>query len=227
MSEPIEELQSALGELASAGERLSSNIPKLKKELEQMKGVEADLASAREELENTRGNLDVAVRALDSIEAALLDALEAAKKRVYDAKLGVEEKLEMLNVLSDTFARLAPAGFEIWIPQIGAPIDPDKHIVRGKAKSEFGPTQIGDVVSWGYRFPSGKGQSAEVLAGDGSMAEKEIEEEAPKPKTDKAGISMVLPEEAKSEPKKKKPVSGEGLFDHLAEAAKRNVQKGE
>lgn len=227
MAELIDDLQSALAEIASAGERLSCAIPKIKKDLERMGIVEADAASARAELEDTRKNLDTAVRALDSIETALLAALETAKKRVYDAKLGVKEKLEMLNVLRDTFSRLAPAGFEIWIPEVGAPIDPDKHIVRGKAKSEFSSAQIGDVVTWGYRFPSGKAQAAQILAGDGSMAPKDAEEEAHKPKTDKSGISMVLPKEFKSEPKKKAPAASEGLFDHLAEAAKRNVKKDE
>jgi hypothetical protein len=229
MAEPIDELQAALDAIQSAGEKLQANIPKTRKEIERARGLESDLASAQSELGDARRNLDTAVRALDSIEAALLDAMEVAKRRIYDAKLGIDAKFEMLKIMRDTLSRLGPAGFEIWIPELGEPVDPDKHIVRGKAKSEFGATQVGDVVTWGYRFASGKGQAAEVLVGDGSMAEKEAqEEEPPKNKTDKAGISMILPEEPEqASPKKKRPATGEGLFDHLAEAAKRNKEKGE
>ncbi len=229
MAEPVEEIQAALDAVVQAGETLEANLPKLKKQLERMRGLEADLAATQNELADGRKNLDTAVRALDSIEAALLDAMEVAKRRIYDAKLSIDAKFEMLKIVRDTLARLGPAGFEIWIPELGEPIDPDKHIIRGKAKSEHGSTQVGDVVTWGYRFASGKGQAAEVLAGDGSMAEHDTpKEEPPKKKTDKAGISMVIPDEqAPAAPKKKKPTTGEGLFDNLAEAAKRNKDKAE
>jgi len=80
------------------------------------------------------------------------------------------------------------------------------------------------VVSWGYRFPSGVGKSAEILVGDGSLAPT-VEEPLPEEPSEKAGIKMIVEEDAgapkaKAKPKKKEP---ETMFEKLAEAAEKNT----
>jgi hypothetical protein len=85
-------------------------------------------------------------------------------------------------------------------------------------------THVADVVSWGYRFPSGPGKSAEILVGDGSLAPQK-EEPLPEEPSEKEGIKMIVEDDdqpkAKTKAKKKEP---ETMFEKLSEAAEKNTK---
>ncbi|MEM4409454.1 MAG: hypothetical protein QXI19_12010, partial [Candidatus Caldarchaeum sp.] len=119
--------------------------------------------------------------------------------------------------------------------RIGDSVDPAKHLVRGKTRSPLSGSQVADVVSWGYKFPSGDSRPAEVLVGDASISEPEPET-PPEPPKERAGIPMLLDSEEspapattgkQHEPKtaKTKKEKTPTPFDELMKAAERNRQK--
>jgi hypothetical protein len=222
--EALQELEAAAQALKKTADAISSGLPALGKEL-------ADGTESRRRLDESVKLLAEAERkvtelsdSLAGIEGAVLQAMGAAKEGLHNSKLSVDSRLEMLRITQSLFSKMAAAGFHITIPSIGDKLDGDLHAPKGKAKSLLGKGDIADVISWGYRFPSGTGQLAEVLVGDGSLTETE-EQPAAGPPSPKAGISMVVEEEPQkaSAPRKPKKAS-DTLFDHLAEAAEKNRQ---
>jgi hypothetical protein len=130
----------------------------------------------------------------------------------------------MLGLAKLVFTQLKSAGFEVIIPDIGDGVDPSRHTVKGRSKSQWDGTHIADVVSWGYRFPSGAGKSAEILVGDGSLAPQK-EEPLPEEPSEKEGIKMIVEDDveqkAKAKAKKKEPTT---MFEKLEEAAENNTK---
>ena len=219
--ERLEQFASALDALIAMRESLGGDIEALRKLAQKRDDIAGQLAKSQTELSHSKQSEKNAIEALSKIESGILDAMSKAQKAVVSPDLSVEDRLKLLSHTRTTFEGLSSIGFEVWIPTIGDKIDSDRHAVQGKTESEQGVDRVADVVSWGYKFPSGNGKAAEVIVGDGSLKKGEKKAETPKPPTSKAGISMVFDEPEK--PKKTKPKSAEEtLFDSLAEAAKKN-----
>lgn len=221
--ERLEKFAKALDALMELRESLDDDIESLKKLVQKKEELAAQLAKTQSELSQAKQTEKQSTEALSKIESGILEAMNRAQKAVVSPDLSVDERLKLLAHTRTTFDGLKGIGFEVWIPTIGDKVDSDKHSVQGKTESEQGADRVADVVSWGYKFPSGNGKAAEVIVGDGSLKKGEKKTEAPKPPTAKAGISMVFDEP--EEPKKTKPKpksDGESLFDSLAEAAKKN-----
>ncbi len=229
MEKTIALLQQALEQMEAIAKTLKAQLPTLQTFAQKHAKTEEDLNNTLKQLNELQIREKNASQALKDIESALRLALDTARDNITNPKHSIEERLKLLSLCADTFAQLAKAGFEIWIPRIGDPVDPTKHVIRGKTHSPLNATQIADVVSWGYRFPSGDSRLAEVLIGDASIPTEETQP-PPEPPKERAGIPMLLPKE---EPPKKTPrktttpkkEKAPTPFDELMKAAERNRQK--
>lgn len=225
--EPIIAAARAVELLEQAAELLRDNLPELEKRVAQAKKLAQDFDAAKIALEKAEERANSATIALRTMESAVEAALDAARESVYAGNATVEQKLKLLELFKSAFSHLSKAGFEIWIPQIGEPIDPERFLIRGRAKSQLGADAVADVVSWGFKFPSGAMRQAEVLAGDGSVKPAEETPSAKHRPTPKAGISMLMPEKDESpKPKRKQPTTtADSIFDQLTQAAQKNRPK--
>jgi hypothetical protein len=216
------DIKSALDSLKAAVSALADAFPDIERRFAEADAAESEIAKLRVRAESAEQSAKSALDSLSAMESAVLQSMDAAKEFVFKSSTTLEAKVEMLDLCRQSLQGLKGAGFDIWIPRIGDRIDPDMHVVRGRAKSEFGSEAVADVVTWGYRFPSGAGQSAEVLSGDGSV-KRVADEEAPPPKpASKAGIEMVVPDSPGAKPKhRKSKAEDSSLFDQLSEAAKK------
>lgn len=193
------------------------SLSDIRAQLKEVKG-ELDLIRAREE---TLGS------AVSRIESAMHSAIKVARESVSDPSLSPEERVHLHACVSRVFGEFGSAGFDVFAPEIGSSFDESQHVCVGTAQSSLGPEAIADVVAWGYSFPSGDRRPAEVLVGSGSKSEEVAGSPAPdvSDAASKAGIAMRLEESKTPEKKRKVTAEGGGLFEHLAEAAKRNQQK--
>jgi hypothetical protein len=185
---------------------------------------ESALNATTANLAETEKSLATAEQSLDKIEGTILEMIAAATHALHDPEVPLKGRQRMLGLAKIVFAQLKTAGFEVIIPEIGEGVDPSRHTVKGRSKSQWDGTHVADVVSWGYRFPSGSGKSAEILVGDASLAPAE-EEPLPEEPSEKAGIKMIVEEDTeapktKTKTKKKEP---ETMFERLAEAAEKNA----
>lgn len=222
----LEEFEQAAGQMQEAAALLKVRLPALKKALRQADLAIQETDALRRSHADALERIDQFASALSEIEGALKHGMQAAQKALHNHAIPVEERARLLDFARAVFEPLAKAGFEVIIPALGETIDDAQHSVKGSAKSELDGTKVADIISWGYRFPSGDQRTAEVLVGDGSLVEHEEREqaEAPAPPTAKAGISMVVPDDAKKRPSKKPKTttSGADLFERLEEAARKN-----
>lgn len=185
---------------------------------EQLKKTSASLSETETSLAN-------AASALEKIEKSILEMIAAATESLHDPEIPLKSRQRMLGLATKVFAQLQGSGFEVIIPEIGKPVDPSRHTVKGRAKSSLDGTQVADVVSWGYRFPSGAGKTAEILVGDASLAPVK-EEPLPEEPSEKEGIKMIVEEGSppKEKAKAKAKKEPETMFEKLAEAAEKNVK---
>ena len=222
--------EKAFAELQKKAERneaaLKGAAEKTETELKQkVKKNEAELKATTASLTEIEAALATAESSLSKIEGTILEMIDVATHALHDPEIPLKGRQRMLGLAKLIFAKLKNAGFEVVIPEIGVAVDPSRHTVKGRAKSHLDGTHVADVVSWGYRFPSGAGKAAEILVGDASLAPV-AEEPLPEEPSEKAGIKMVIEEEteapkAKAKAKKKEP---ETMFDKLAEAAEKNTK---
>lgn len=206
---------------------MAASFEQSKKELTSaLEKTKSDLADTKGGLVETEKELASVNSALEKVESSILKMIAAATHALHDPDVPLKGRQRMLGLAKLTFAELSSSGFEVIIPEVGTPVDPSRHSVKGRAKSHHDGTTVADVVSWGYRFPSGSGKTAEILVGDASLAPV-AEEPLPEEPSEKEGIKMIV-EEAPEPPKekarakpKKEPTT---MFEKLAEAAEQNVQ---
>jgi hypothetical protein len=219
----------AFSELQQKAERNEANLKgeaeKVEADLRKaVKKTEAELKMASTSLSDTEIALATAEKSLSKIESAILEMIAVATHALHDPEIPLKGRQRMLGLAKLVFAELKKAGFEVVIPDIGVVVDPSRHSVKGRAKSYLDGTHVADVVSWGYRFPSGAGKAAEILVGDASLAPV-ADEPLPEEPSEKEGIKMMVDEEAapksKAKTKKKEP---ETMFEKLAEAAEKNTK---
>ncbi len=221
--ERLEKIAATVDSLAALRDSLDDDIESLKAIVDKKDALAAKLSILETELKQSKLSEKSALEALEKIENGILDVMNRAQKAMLSKEHSVADKLKLLAHTRATFEGLKSIGFEIWIPSIGDKVDSERFSVQGKAESELGGDRVADVISWGFKFPSGKGQLAEVLVGDGSGKKQEKKTETPKPPSAKAGISMLFDEPETPKKQKEKPKSeSESLFDSLAEAAKKN-----
>ena len=221
--EAAKQVEQSIEMLRKAADALAQGLPHLQRELKQSSETKANLDRTSKLLVEAEGQLSTVSDSLAKIESAILQSMNTAKDGLHDPSISLDTRLQMLKVCKELFAKLAAAGFYVTIPEIGASVDMNLHNVKGKARSKLGKSEIADVIAWGYSFPSGQSQLADVLVGDASLLESEEEPVAHAP-TAKAGIAMVLDEETarQKQTTKKTP---DTLFDKLAEAAERNKEQ--
>ena len=206
-------------ELKASAEKNEADLRKAYKKSEtELKTTSANLA----EIEATLASAETT---LSKIEGTVLEMIAAATHALHDPEVPLKGRQRMLGLAKLVFSQLKNAGFEVIIPEIGDGVDPSRHTVKGRSKSHLDGTHVADVVSWGYKFPSGAGKSAEILVGDASLAPV-AEEPLPEEPSEKAGIKMIVEEETetqktKTKAKKKEP---ETMFEKLAEAAEKNIK---
>jgi hypothetical protein len=204
-------------ELRAAAERTEAELKKA------FKKSEGELKSTSASLSDAESALAKAEESLSKIEGTIIEMISVATHALHDPEVPLKGRQRMLGLAQLVFAQLKHAGFEVIIPEVGFAVDPSRHTVKGRAKSHLDGTHVADVVSWGYRFPSGSGKSAEILVGDGSLAPSK-EEPLPEEPSEKEGIKMIVEEEespkAKSKAKRKEP---ETMFEKLTEAAEKNI----
>ncbi len=221
--EAAKQVEQSIEMLRKAADALAEGLPHLQRELKQSSETKVQLDKTSKLLVDAEGQLSTVSDALAKIEGAILQSMNAAKDGLHNPSLSLDTRLQMLTLCKELFAKLASAGFHVAIPEIGAPVDMNLHNIKGKARSKLGKSEIADVIAWGYSFPSGQSQLADVLVGDASLLETE-EEPAGKPPTAKAGISMVLDDETGGQKQTvRKPP--DTLFDKFAEAAERNKEQ--
>lgn len=205
-------------ELRSSSEKTVAELKKA------FKKSEGDLKSTSTSLSEAETSLANAENSLAKIESTIIEMIGVATHALHDPEVPLKGRQRMLGLAKQIFAQLKSAGFEVIIPEIGVGVDPSRHTVKGRAKSHWDGTHVADVVSWGYRFPSGAGKSAEILVGDASLAPV-AEEPLPEEPSEKAGIKMIVEEDTespktKAKTKRKEPVT---MFEKLAEAAEKNI----
>lgn len=206
-------------ELKTSAEKNEADLKKAYKKSEgELKSTSATLAEMEVSLASAESTLS-------KIESTVLEMIDAATHALHDPEVPLKGRQRMLGLAKLVFAQLKNAGFEVIIPEIGDGVDPSWHTVKGRSKSHLDGTHVADVVSWGYKFPSGAGKSAEILVGDASLAPV-AEEPLPEEPSEKAGIKMIVEEETeaqktKTKAKKKEP---ETMFEKLAEAAEKNTK---
>ncbi|MBA3726815.1 MAG: hypothetical protein H0W86_10270 [Armatimonadetes bacterium] len=222
--ETIKNIERSIEMLRQAADGLAGGLPALRKEFEAGVETKATLDKTSRLLLETESQLANVSRSLGGIEGAVLDSMSAAREGLHDPTVSLESRMEVLRLCQKLFSKLAPAGFEVDIPEIGVPVSLDRHAVKGRARSKLGSTEIADVISWGYRFPSGQSQLAEVLVGDASLRDEAEEAAKPSPPSKKAGIAMVIDEDTDPRAKKAAKKVPATMFDHLAEAAERNKE---
>ncbi|MGI8923782.1 MAG: hypothetical protein ACR2HJ_07040 [Fimbriimonadales bacterium] len=221
--EAIKEIERSIEMLHQAADGLAGGLPALRKEIDGGAEAKATLDKTSRLLLEAESQLASASASLGGIEAAVLDSMSAAREGLHDPTLSLETRLEVVRLCQKLFSKLASAGFEVDIPEIGAPVSLDRHAVKGRARSKLGKAEVADVISWGYRFPSGQSQLAEVLVGDASLREEAEEPAKPSPPSRKSGIAMVIDEDR--DPRVKKAAKAPAtMFDQLAEAAERNKE---
>lgn len=228
MSEPNEsQVIEALEAVKAGVARLDAALAAVLDDVRSLRDVRAQLADLRGGFESIKSRAESLDAAVAKIEAALHSAMNVARDSVCDPSLSPEDRVRLHACVARVFSEFGQAGFEVYAPEIGSRLDESRHACVGTAKSSLGPEEIADVVAWGYSFPSGDRRLAEVLVGSGSP-NVEVEEpdtqDAPSA-APKAGISMRLDEPKAPEKKKKATAGAGGLFDQLAEAAKRNQKK--
>lgn len=215
-------IENAIAALKQAADSLSSALPELRAELKSASEDRQQLDSTSRMLMEAEAQLSKVSASLDSIEDAVLEAMSTAREGLHDPAVPLQTRIEAAKICKRIFQSLSSAGFIINIPEVGQELATELHNVKGRAKSKLGKSEIADVITWGYTFPSGRGQLADVLVGDGSLAEEE--EPEPMQHTAQEGIAMVLDEAPHTTKKKTAAKAGDSLFDHLAEAAERNKQ---
>lgn len=221
----LDEFERAAEQMQEAAALLKVRLPALKKALRAADAAVEETDTLRRTHAEALERLDQFASALSEIEGAIKQALDSTQKALHDHSIPIDERARLLDLARSTFEPLARAGFEVIIPSLGENLNDERHVVKGSAKSELDGTKIADIISWGYRFPSGEEKKAEVLVGDGSLSEsKETPTETPAPPSAKAGISMVVPDDETKRASKphKTPTGSAGLFERLEEAARRN-----
>jgi hypothetical protein len=214
-----ETAEKSFNELKASAEKNEAELKKAYKK------SETELKQTTSNLADVESSLAVAQETLSKMEATVLEMIAAATHALHDPDVPLKGRQRMLGLAKLVFAQLKSAGFEVIIPEIGDDVEPSRHTVKGRAKSHLDGTQVADVVSWGYRFPSGTGKSAEILVGDASLAPV-VDEPLPEEPSEKEGIKMIVEEDAeqtksKTKTKKKEP---ETMFEKLAEAAEKNIK---
>ncbi|HWP31104.1 MAG TPA: hypothetical protein VNK96_05195 [Fimbriimonadales bacterium] len=231
-SETLQKLSQAIQQIRSGLENASVLLPVL--DTISAKAKEAEELEERIKDLEARGT--AAKEALEKFEDALAKAIRKANEETVNPQFDLDTRLNLMDVFRKAFSELANVGIRVWIPKVGEPIDPEKHLVRGRAENGGYSDEVADVLTWGFRFPTGLHQHAEVLVGNLSRVEETSEKEEepvgpggiPQPK---AGISMVLDEETDSDEseaatsQKKGKTAEEDLFEKLREAAQKNTQK--
>jgi len=204
--------------LRDSAEKTESDLKKV------VKKTETELKQTSASLSQAETSLATAETALAKVEGSILEMIAAATRALHDPEVPLKGRQRMLGLATQVFAQLKGSGFEVIIPEIGVSVDPSRHSVKGRAKSHLDGTHVADVVSWGYRFPSGAGKTAEILVGDASLAPVK-EEPLPEEPSEKEGIKMIVEDEvvpkSKAKTKKKEP---ETMFEKLAEAAEKNTK---
>ena len=205
-------------QLRSASEKTEADL------LKAYNKTEGELKATSKSLTEAEKSLKTAEASLGKIEVTIIEMISAATHALHDPEVPLKGRQRMLGLAKLVFAQLKEAGFEVIIPEVAEGVDPSRHTVKGRAKSHLDGTHVADVVSWGYRFPSGAGKSAEILVGDGSLAPV-ADEPLPEEPSEKEGIKMIVEEDvetpqSKAKTKKKQP---ETMFDILAEAAEKNI----
>lgn len=183
-----------------------------------VKKSETELKATAASLSQTESSLATAETALAKIEGSILEMIATATHSLHDPEVPLKGRQRMLGLATKVFAQLKGSGFEVIIPEIGMDVDPSRHSVKGRAKSHLDGNHVADVVSWGYRFPSGAGKTAEILVGDASLAP--VEEEP----SEKEGIKMIVEEDDTPKTKGKAKKKPETMFEVLAEAAEKNTK---
>jgi hypothetical protein len=227
----LEEFERAAEQMQEAAALLKVRLPALKKAMRAADAALEETDALRRSHAEALERIDQFASALSGIEGAIKKSMEAAQKALHDHGIPVDERARLLHLVRETFGPLSIAGFEVIVPVIGEAIDDTKHTVKGSAKSELDGTKVADIISWGYRFPSGDQRTAEVLVGDGSLIEQEEREpaEPPAAPSAKAGISMVVSDEddKRTTKARKAPARGSDLFERLEEAARKNRGQNE
>lgn len=222
----LEEFERAAEQMQEAAALLKVRLPALKKAMRAADAAVEETDALRRSHTDALERIDQFASALSEIEGAIKRSMDTAQKALHDHGIPVDERARLLDFARTVFEPLAASGFEVIIPALGEAIDDERHTVKGSAKSELDGTRVADIISWGHRFPSGDQRAAEVLVGDGSLVEREEQEvtEPPAAPSAKAGISMVIPEEAekKTQKTRKATSAGAGLFERLEEAARKN-----
>ena len=220
----IDQVRKAAEILRKTADDLVAALPGVEADLAAGAKAAADLAQTTRTLKSSRDKLTEAEKSLAGIEESLMKAMDAARAVLHDPGSPIETRMSMLALCQKVFAQFAAAGFAVTIPAPGEKVDPNRHNVKGSAHSKHGKAEVADVISWGYRFPSGAEHAADILVGDGTQQDQP--ESPPKPpstKPSKSGIAMVVEqEEAQAEKPKRKPIKPVTVFDQLAEAAERN-----
>jgi len=232
-SETLQKLSQAIQQIRDGLENASHLLPTLNEI-----GTKAKEAEELEErIEDLEARGTAAKEALEKFEDALAKAIRKANEETVNPQFDLDTRLHVMDVFRKAFSELANVGIRVWIPRIGDPVDPEKHLVRGRAENGGYSDEVADVLTWGFRFPTGLHQHAEVLVGNRSRIEETPEEKEEEPvgpggiPQPKAGISMVLDEEPMSvgsEPaasRNKRNTAEEDLFEKLREAAQKNTQK--
>lgn len=227
----LEEFERAAEQMQEASALLKVRLPALKKAMRAANAALEETDALRRSHAEALERIDQFASALSEIEGAIKNSMEAGRKVLHDHGIPVDERARLLDLVRAMFDPLAKAGFEVIIPAIGEEVDDAKHTVKGSAKSDLDGTKVADIISWGYRFPSGDARPAEVLVGDGSLIQQEEQEqpEQPAAPSAKAGISMLVPDETdkKTTKARKPPAKGSDLFERLEEAARKNRGQSE
>ena len=205
-------------ELRTAAEKTEAALTKA------FEKTEGELKSTSASLTEAERSLQTAEASLSKIESTIIEMIAAATHELHNPDVPLKGRQRMLGLAKTVFAQLKTAGFEVIIPEVAEGVDPSRHTVKGRAKSHLDGTHVADVVSWGYKFPSGAGKTAEILVGDSSLAPV-ADEPLPEEPSEKEGIKMIVEEDveapkAKAKAKKKEP---ETMFEKLAEAAEKNI----
>ncbi|MDQ2986110.1 MAG: hypothetical protein M3R13_05245 [Armatimonadota bacterium] len=205
-------------DLRDAAKKTEASLEKaIEKSQSELKDTGHALASAEKSLASAQSSLS-------KIEGSIMEMIDAATHALHDPEVPLKGRQRMLGLAKVVFAQLKGSGFEVIIPEIGVGVDQSRHSVKGRSKSHLDGTHVADVVSWGYKFPSGAGKSAEVLVGDASLAPV-AEEPLPEEPSEKAGIKMIVEEDTAppKEKKQKAKKAPETMFEILAEAAEKNT----
>jgi hypothetical protein len=220
----IDQVRKTAELLRKTADDLVAGLPAVEADLAAGVKAAADLAQTARTLKSSRDKLTEAEKSLASIEDSLIKAMDAARAVLHDPASPIETRMSMLALCQKVFAQFAAAGFAITIPAPGEKVDTHRHNVKGSAHSKHDKAQVADVISWGYRFPSGAEHAADILVGDGTQQDQaEAPPKPPPPKPSKSGIAMVIEKDAEQPEKpKKKPAKPVTVFDQLAEAAERN-----